>query len=602
MLLSTDIESPATGITYTIPTSNGGPPHIGTLFRSGVPLVGGSTFTQDDVNNNLITYTAIGYPDCNTTDNFQFSVSDQNGGVIPDPNGPFTSFSFPILLTLVNNPPVAVNGSFNVGLGAQHNGNFAATNADCFAPTYTFGTGTLPTKGTLVITDASTGAFTYTATGGQTGADSFTFTVNDGVVNANPNGVYTVNIANQAPVAQDQAISTSENVPVNGTLVATDVDLPPQPLTYSIVANGVKGTAVVLDSAAGTFTYTPLPGRIGVDTFTFKANDGTVDSNVATVTVTIHGALTPGRIVVSSGQVGNGNKEIVLVDPVTGDQSVVINLAAATPGVSLHGVAIPAAGKILAIDTNNASLILVDVASGTSVPLATSLPGAVFGVAIEPTGNILVTTGPAHMVLRFDPTGAPLTGFSGGSLSVPLAVAVAGNGDIYVSDAGVFVGGVSTVIKIDPVTATQTIVTTGGNLNFPVGIALNPSGQIFVTDSPQALGMPVGASQVIQIDPASPPTANQTVIANSGLILAPAGIAVAADGTLLTANVLANAIVRIDLTGPTQSIVSSGGELTGAYGLALFAPPPTMTKAVSRKVQGGAGTFDLPLTLLPPPP
>jgi streptogramin lyase len=598
MLQATDLESDSKHVTYTIPTSNGGTTHIGTLYRAGVPLVNGSTFTQNDIDNNLITYTAVTFPDCNTSDDFEFTVSDENGGITPTQPG---SYSFKITLNLVNNPPVAVNGSFSVGLGAQHTGTFAATNADCFAPTYTFGPGTLPTKGTLVVTNASTGAFTYTATPGQSGADSFTFTVNDGVVAANPNGVYNVTITNQPPVAQDQTIATNEGTPVNGTLSATDVDVPPQPLTYSIVTNGTKGTAVVLDAAAGTFTYTPLPGRMGADTFTFKANDGALDSNVATVTVNIRGTLTPGRIVVSAGQVGGANKELVVVDPVTSDQSVVINLAA-TPGVALHGVAIPAAGKILAVDTNNASLILVDAASGTFVPLATALPGIAFGVAVEPNGNILVTAGPAHSVVRMDPSGAPLPGLglSGGLLNAPLAVTVAGNGDIYVADAGAFVSAANSVIKIDPVTGTQTVVTSAGNLIAPVGIALSAAGQIFVTDSPQALGNPNPApSQVIQIDPA---TGNQTVIANSGLILAPAGIAVAPDGTLLTANVLANAIVRIDLSGPTQSIVSGGGDLVGAYGLALFAPPPAMTKAVSRKVQGGAGTFDLPLTLLPPPP
>ena len=34
-------------------------------------------------------------------------------------------------------------------------------------------------------------------------------------------------------------------------------------------------------------TYTPSAGYVGPDSFTFKANDGTVDSNIATVTINV---------------------------------------------------------------------------------------------------------------------------------------------------------------------------------------------------------------------------------------------------------------------------------------------------------------------------
>jgi hypothetical protein len=58
-------------------------------------------------------------------------------------------------------------------------------------------------------------------------------------------------------------------------------------LTFSIVANGSKGTAVIANAATGAFTYTPAPGATGSDSFTFKASDWLGDSNVATVQVTI---------------------------------------------------------------------------------------------------------------------------------------------------------------------------------------------------------------------------------------------------------------------------------------------------------------------------
>src|SRR6185437_9159252 len=42
-----------------------------------------------------------------------------------------------------------------------------------------------------------------------------------------------------------------------------------------------------LTGAAPNVTYTPAANYNGADSFTFKANDGTLDSNIATVTITI---------------------------------------------------------------------------------------------------------------------------------------------------------------------------------------------------------------------------------------------------------------------------------------------------------------------------
>src|SRR6185437_12906686 len=40
-------------------------------------------------------------------------------------------------------------------------------------------------------------------------------------------------------------------------------------------------------NANGSFTYTPAANYNGADSFTYKANDGTADSNVATVSLTV---------------------------------------------------------------------------------------------------------------------------------------------------------------------------------------------------------------------------------------------------------------------------------------------------------------------------
>ena len=90
---------------------------------------------------------------------------------------------------------------------------------------------------------------------------------------------------NAVPIASPSAVSTDENIPTNGTLIASDAD--GDPLTYSIVTNGSLGTAVITNATTGAFNYTPRQDENGTDSFTFKANDGKADSNIATVTVTI---------------------------------------------------------------------------------------------------------------------------------------------------------------------------------------------------------------------------------------------------------------------------------------------------------------------------
>ena len=70
--------------------------------------------------------------------------------------------------------------------------------------------------------------------------------------------------------------------PKRSRSTATDVD--GSPLTYAIVAAPAHGT---LSGTAPALTYTPAANYNGADSFTFKANDGALDSNVATVAITI---------------------------------------------------------------------------------------------------------------------------------------------------------------------------------------------------------------------------------------------------------------------------------------------------------------------------
>ena len=125
---------------------------------------------------------------------------------------------------------------------------------------------------------------TYIPSANYNGPDSFTYTISDGHGGAATGTVsVTVTPVNDAPVALNQSVTTNEDTPATGQVVATDVDV--DTLTDSVVSGPTHGTLSL--STSGSFTYTPNANYNGTDSFSFKANDGGLDSNVATVSITV---------------------------------------------------------------------------------------------------------------------------------------------------------------------------------------------------------------------------------------------------------------------------------------------------------------------------
>ncbi|MES2007150.1 MAG: immunoglobulin-like domain-containing protein [Patescibacteria group bacterium] len=94
--------------------------------------------------------------------------------------------------------------------------------------------------------------------------------------------------SNAAPVAQTKTVVTNEDTATSTAVLATDTDVPAQTLTYSVVTNPTHGTLSGFPNTNGAFTYTPALNYAGADSFTFKANDGIANSNIATVSITVN--------------------------------------------------------------------------------------------------------------------------------------------------------------------------------------------------------------------------------------------------------------------------------------------------------------------------
>ncbi|MBV8496302.1 MAG: cadherin-like domain-containing protein, partial [Gammaproteobacteria bacterium] len=199
------------------------------------------------------------------------AVADVNGDGLPDVVASLTdsntvrvwlNTSAPEVAPTASNVKVStltgtpVNGVLN---GAQSQGGFL-----------TYILVTSPSHGSVQLTNAASGAFTYSPTAPYFGVDTFMYKVNDGYLDSN---VATATITvHSIPVAANNSIATTAGVPVNGLLTGSDPG--GNPLTFSITKNGTKGSATITDAATGAFTYTPASGQTGQDTFTFSVSNG----------------------------------------------------------------------------------------------------------------------------------------------------------------------------------------------------------------------------------------------------------------------------------------------------------------------------------------
>ena len=96
---------------------------------------------------------------------------------------------------------------------------------------------------------------------------------------------------NKVPVANAQTITLDEDTSRTIILTATDAD--DDTLIYTVLTQPMHG---ILTGIAPNLTYVPTADYFGADAFTFKVNDGIVDSSVVTVTLSINNIPEPDRV------------------------------------------------------------------------------------------------------------------------------------------------------------------------------------------------------------------------------------------------------------------------------------------------------------------
>jgi uncharacterized delta-60 repeat protein len=189
--------------------------------------------------------------------------------------------------TRVNNPPAASDDSYaadqDTPLTVPAPG-VLANDSDADGDPLTAALATGPAHGTLALDPD--GSFAYTPTAGFAGQDSFTYKASDGLAASDAATVMIT--VNHTPSASNDGYGTDEDAPLTAPapgVLANDTDADGDPLSAALVAGPAHGTLTL--HADGSFAYTPAADFNGNDTFAYKASDGRVDSNAATVTITV---------------------------------------------------------------------------------------------------------------------------------------------------------------------------------------------------------------------------------------------------------------------------------------------------------------------------
>jgi VCBS repeat-containing protein len=137
---------------------------------------------------------------------------------------------------------------------------------------------TPPTVTTPATTASAVGTYPITASGAVSASYTISYV----------SGTLTVTAVNQAPVAANNSYTTNEDTALTvgaPGVLGNDTDFDGSALTAGLVTGPANGTLTL--NANGGFTYTPNANFSGADSVTYRANDGTADSNVATVSITV---------------------------------------------------------------------------------------------------------------------------------------------------------------------------------------------------------------------------------------------------------------------------------------------------------------------------
>ncbi|HET6891753.1 MAG TPA: Ig-like domain-containing protein, partial [Pyrinomonadaceae bacterium] len=286
------------------------------------------------------------------TANITITVNESGGGVRND--------SFMLTVVSVNDAPTFTKGpdqTVSEDSGFQNVSNWATNispgpNESGQSTFFQITGNTNPSLFSLGPSITAGGNLAYTPAPNANGTATITVVLQDdgdttnGGQNVSAPQTFVINITavNDPPVANNQSVSTSEDIARFITLTASDVEF--NPLTFTILSGPSHGTL----SGSGAFrTYVPQANFNGSDSFTFKVNDGQFDSAEATISITVTAVNDAPVTIVPGTQPTNNNNVVVFSaansnaittsDVDAGNNPVLVSLAVTNGTLTLSGTA-----------------------------------------------------------------------------------------------------------------------------------------------------------------------------------------------------------------------------------------------------------------------
>lgn len=293
------LSSEAATVTIRVAAVNDAPIAAADVFAGDEDTVLSGNVSASDVDGDTLTFALLEGPE-----NGQLSF-DGDGSFTYTPNADFFGEDFftytasdgalnsgearvTLNIAGVNDAPVAVDYAFAGNEDTEIAGSVLPNDKDVDGDTLTATLLTGPANGVLEF--KSDGTFTYTPAADAFGEETFTYQLTDGSLESAEGTVtLTINPVNDAPVADADSYSAAKNttlvVPAVKGVLDGDIDVDGDTLSAILVSGPANGT-LTLDSV-GSFSYTPNTDFVGADSFVYKANDGTADSNEAVVTLSV---------------------------------------------------------------------------------------------------------------------------------------------------------------------------------------------------------------------------------------------------------------------------------------------------------------------------
>ncbi|MEM8971379.1 MAG: cadherin-like domain-containing protein, partial [Pseudomonadota bacterium] len=267
---------------------------------------------------------------------------------------------------------------------------------------------------------------TYSPTINDDQSGGFNLTVSNGETTTEVTLTVPIDPVDDPPVATDDAFVTTENVPVSGNVLANDSDPDTGDILNATVVGGPANSNLSLNSADGSFVYTPAANFVGTDTFSYVASDGALSSFVAEVTITVTPVNDPPALagdlaasVLEGGTVVVTTADLGFVDPDDGAADVTFTVSNQVNGsVLVNGLA---ATTFTGQDVIDGLVAFAHDGSNTTT--------ATFDVSVEDGDEDVSDPTPATFNLTVTPVNDPPT------IAGDLAASVLEGGTVVVTTA-----------------------------------------------------------------------------------------------------------------------------------------------------------------------